>query len=107
MELGAEVSKLSQRRKRRKRWKAEAGVSQGTERTICADAAKVGILHFGVLLPPTCSSSVSHLYHASQVKNAFEKGMRLCVFSRSSCSKPPLLSVTRCVLGIETFFKMG
>lgn len=34
----------------------------------CADAAKVGILHFGVLLPPTCSSSVSHLYHASQVK---------------------------------------
>lgn len=74
MELGAEVSKLSQRRKRRKRWKAEAGVSQGTERTICADAAKVGILHFGVLLPPTCSSSVSHLYHASQVKNAFEKG---------------------------------
>lgn len=68
MELGAEVSKLSQRRKRRKRWKAEAGVRQGT------DAAKVGILHFGVLLPPTCSSSVSHLYHASQVKNAFEKG---------------------------------
>lgn len=71
MELGAEVSKLSQRRKRRK---AEVGVSQGTEHTICADAAKVGILHFGVLLPPTCSSSVSHLYHASQVKNAFEKG---------------------------------
>lgn len=71
MELGAEVSKLSQRRKRRK---AEAGVRQGTERTICADAAKVGILHFGVLLPPTCSSSVSHLYHASQVKNALEKG---------------------------------
>lgn len=50
MELGAEVSKLSQRRKRRK---AEAGVRQGTEHTICADAAKVGILHFGVLLPPT------------------------------------------------------
>lgn len=74
MELGAEVSKLSQRRKRRKRWKAEAGVRQGTEHTICADAAKVGILHFGVLLPPTCSSSVSHLYHASQVKNALEKG---------------------------------
>lgn len=77
MELGAEVSKLSQRRKRRK---AEAGVSQGTEHTICADAPKVGILHFGVLLPPTCSSSVSHLYHASQVKNAFEKG-RACASS--------------------------
>lgn len=77
MELGAEVSKLSQRRKRRK---TEAGVSQGTEHTICADAAKVGILHFGVLLPPTCSSSVSHLYHASQVKNAFEKG-RACASS--------------------------
>lgn len=68
MELGAEVSKLSQRRKRRK---AEAGVRQGTEHTICADAPKVGILHFGVLLPPTCSSSVSHLYHASQVKKCF------------------------------------
>lgn len=77
MELGAEVSKLSQRRKRRK---TEAGVSQGTEHTICADAPKVGILHFGVLLPPTCSSSVSHLYHASQVKNAFEKG-RACASS--------------------------
>lgn len=77
MELGAEVSKLSQRRKRRK---AEAGVRQGTEHTICADAPKVGILHFGVLLPPTCSSSVSHLYHASQVKNAFEKG-RACASS--------------------------
>lgn len=77
MELGAEVSKLSQRRKRRK---AEAGVRQGTEHTICADAANVGILHFGVLLPPTCSSSVSHLYHASQVKNAFEKG-RACASS--------------------------
>lgn len=77
MELGAEVSKLSQRRKRRK---TEAGVRQGTEHTICADAAKVGILHFGVLLPPTCSSSVSHLYHASQVKNAFEKG-RACASS--------------------------
>lgn len=61
MELGAEVSKLSQRRKRRK---AEAGVRQGTEHTMCADAAK----EF------SCSSSVSHLYHASQVKNAFEKG---------------------------------
>lgn len=68
MELGAEVSKLSQRRKRRK---AEAGVRQGTEHTICADAAKVGILHFGVLFPPTCSSSISHLYHASQVKKCF------------------------------------
>lgn len=70
MELLAEVSKLSQRRKRRK---AEAGVSQGTEHTICADAPNVGILHFGVLLPPTCSSSVSHLYHASQVKKMLLK----------------------------------
>lgn len=103
MELAAEVSKLSQRRK------AEAGVRQGIEKynlTGCADAANVGIIHFGVLLPPTCSSSVSHLYHASQVKMLLQR-IRLCVFSRSSCSKPPLLSVTRRVLGIETFFKMG
>lgn len=40
-------------------------------------------------------------------KKCFWKRTRLCVFSRSSCSKPPLLSVTRRVLGIETFFKMG